>query len=59
MTLHLYTLSGSPFGWKVQLALEFKGVPYEVSQLSPEKGDLKTPWFKAPQPARQIAGAGR
>ena len=50
MTLHLYTLSGSPFGWKVQLALEYKGVPYETSQLSPEKGDLKTPRFKALNP---------
>ncbi len=45
MTLHLYSLSGSPFGWKVQLALEHKGLTYEMSYLSPEKGDLKMPWF--------------
>ena len=50
MTLHLYTLSGSPFGWKVQLALEYKGVPHGISLLSPDKGDLNTPWFRALNP---------
>ena len=50
MTLRLYTLSGSPFGWKVQLALDYKGVPYEVRQLSPDKGDLNTPEFRELNP---------
>lgn len=50
MTLHLYSLSGSPFGWKVQLALEHKRLPYQISHLSPDKGDLKTPWFRALNP---------
>jgi glutathione S-transferase len=50
MTLRFYTLSGSPFGWKVQLALEFKGVPYDLTILSSDKGDLNSPWFRALNP---------
>jgi glutathione S-transferase len=50
MSLRLYTLSGSPFGWKVQLALEFKRLPYEVTYVSPDKGDLEAAWFRALNP---------
>ncbi len=50
MTLRLYTLSGSPFGWKAQLALEFKRVPYGLTLLSPDKGDLDAPAFRALNP---------
>ncbi len=54
MTLHLYSLSGSPFGWKVLLALEHKGLPYQISYLSPDEGDLKTPWFRALNPHSKL-----
>jgi glutathione S-transferase len=39
MSIHLYSLSGSPFGWKVQLALEHLGVVHGTSMLSPEAGE--------------------
>jgi glutathione S-transferase len=45
MTTTLYTLSGSPFGWKTQLALEHRAVPYELKVLSVDKGDLRAPDF--------------
>ena len=50
MTLHLHTLSGSPFGWKVQLALEHKGLAYTIDHLSPERGETQTPAFRAISP---------
>lgn len=50
MTLRLYTLSGSPFGWKAQLALEHKRIPYEVAYVSADSGDLDTEWFRALNP---------
>ncbi len=50
MGLRLYTLSGSPFGWKVQLALEFKCIPHEVTHLSLDKGDMETARFRALNP---------
>ena len=53
MTLRLYTLSGSPFGWKAQLALAFKRVPYDVTYLSADNGDMDAPWFRALNPHRK------
>lgn len=54
MSIILYAMSGSPFTWKVQLALEHKQLAYEVRWLSPDRGDLKTPEFTALNP-RQLA----
>jgi glutathione S-transferase len=45
MTMTLYTLSGSPFGWKAQLALEHRGVPYALKHLSADSGDLRAAAF--------------
>lgn len=45
MSLELLTLSGSPFGWKVQLALAHLGLAYTPRFLSNERGDLRQPEF--------------
>jgi glutathione S-transferase len=45
MALTFYYLSGSPFSWKVWLALEHKGLPYDLKVLSVDAGDLKAPAF--------------
>jgi len=50
MTLKLYTLSGSPFGWKVQLALAHKHLAHELLILSNDKGELQSEQFKALNP---------
>lgn len=41
MSLTFYYLSGSPFSWKVWLALEHLQIPYEQKILSADAGDLK------------------
>ncbi len=43
MSLTFYYLSGSPFSWKVWLALEHLQIPYEQKILSVDAGDLKSP----------------
>ena len=50
MALTLHTLSGSPFGWKVQLALKHLTVPHELALLSPDRGDTRQPCFLALNP---------
>lgn len=50
MAVQLYSLSGSPFGWKVQLALEHLAVPYATTLLSPDRGDTREPRFLALNP---------
>lgn len=50
MSVQLYSLSGSPFGWKVQLALEHLAVPYATTMLSPDRGDTREPGFLALNP---------
>jgi glutathione S-transferase len=47
MGITLYAGSGSPFVWKVWLALEHKGLPYELKMLSFQAGDLRKPEFAA------------
>jgi glutathione S-transferase len=41
--IRFYFGSGSPFAWRVQLALEEKNLPYEPVLLSFQAGDLKKP----------------
>jgi glutathione S-transferase len=53
MTLTLHAMSGSPFTWKVWLALEHKQLPYELRLLSVDAGDLKTPEFAQLNPRRR------
>jgi glutathione S-transferase len=50
MALTFYYGSGSPFAWKVWLALEHKAIPYELKVLSFDKGDTKAPAFRAINP---------
>ncbi len=52
--LILYFGSGSPYAWKVWLALEHKKLPYEAKRMHFENGDLKTPEFTAINPRRKV-----
>jgi glutathione S-transferase len=52
MTLTLHAMSGSPFSWKVALALEHKQLGYELRWLSVDAGDLKTAEFARLNPRR-------
>lgn len=50
MTVTFYYGSGSPYAWKVWLALEHKKIPYELKLLSFDRGDTKAPAFRALNP---------
>ena len=54
MTMELYWGSGSPFAWRVMLALEIKKLPYESRLLEFSKGDLKTPEYLKLSPRGQV-----
>jgi glutathione S-transferase len=54
MSVKFYYASGSPFAWRVWLALERKGVPYHQKLLSFSDGDLKTPEYGALNPRRKV-----
>jgi glutathione S-transferase len=49
-----YYASGSPYAWRVWLALEHKGAAYKRTTLSFDAGDLKTPKFAALNPRRKV-----
>ena len=50
----LYYGSGSPYAWRVQLALEHKALPYERKVLSFSAGDTKKPEFLALNPRHRV-----
>lgn len=54
MALTLYYGSGSPYAWRVWLALEHKQVPYEFKVLSFDKGDTRSPDFLAVNPRGKV-----
>lgn len=54
MSIVLYYGSGSPFAWRVQLALEHKALPYELKVLSFAAGDTKKPEFVALNPRHRV-----
>lgn len=54
MALTLYYMSGSPYAWRVWLALEHKGMPYELKTLSYDAGDFKKPEFANLTPRRKV-----
>ena len=54
MALTFYCGSGSPYAWKVWLTLEHKQIPYDFKLLSFDRGDLKTPEFRAVNPRGQV-----
>ena len=54
MSIVLYYGSGSPFAWRVQLALEHKALPYERKVLSFAAGDTRKPEFLALNPRHRV-----
>jgi glutathione S-transferase len=54
MALTFYYASGSPYAWRVWLALEHKGIPYELKLLSFDAGDLEQPEFLALNPRHKV-----
>ena len=52
--LTFYYGSGSPFAWRVWLALEHKQVPYQAKRLSFDAGDLQTAAYTAINPRQQV-----
>jgi glutathione S-transferase len=54
MAIVLYYGSGSPYAWKVQLALEHKALPYERRVLSFSAGDTRKPEFVALNPRHRV-----
>lgn len=54
MALTFYYGSGSPFAWRVWLALEHKRVRYELKLMSFSAGDLKTLEYLAINPRHKV-----
>jgi glutathione S-transferase len=54
MTLEFWYGSGSPFAWRVWLALEHKQVPYEQKVISFAAGDHLQPEFLARNPRHKV-----
>ena len=54
MALTFYYGSGSPYAWRVWLALEHKRTPYELKMLSFSAGDLRKPEFSAVNPRQKV-----
>jgi glutathione S-transferase len=52
--IRFYYGSGSPYSWRVQLALEEKGLPYEPILLSFEKGEHRRPEHLARSPHGKV-----
>ncbi|HTZ78992.1 MAG TPA: glutathione S-transferase family protein [Stellaceae bacterium] len=54
MALTLYYMSGSPYAWRVWLALEHKGMAYDLKVLSYDAGDFEKPDFARLTPRRKV-----
>lgn len=54
MSLTFFYGSGSPYAWRVWLALEHKQIPYERKLLSFTDGDTKKPEFLALNPRGKV-----
>jgi glutathione S-transferase len=54
MPIVLYYGSGSPYAWRVQLALEHKALPYVRKVLSFSAGDTRKPEFLALNPRHRV-----
>lgn len=54
MALTFYYGSGSPYAWRVWLALEHKGIAYEMKTVSFSAGDLAKPEYVALNPRRKV-----
>jgi glutathione S-transferase len=54
MTIRFHCGSGSPYAWRVWLALEHKALPYELRMMSFTAGDLATPEYAEINPRRKV-----
>jgi glutathione S-transferase len=54
MAIDFYCGSGSPYAWRVWLALEHKTLPYKMHMMSFSGGDLRTPAFSAINPRQKV-----
>lgn len=54
MAIDVYWVSGSPFSWRVLLALEVKRLPYQSHLLEMSKQQHKTPEFLAMNPRGEV-----
>ena len=54
MALTFYYGSGSPYAWRVWLALEHKGIAYEMKTVSFSAGDLAKPEYVALNPRSKV-----
>lgn len=54
MTVTLYYGSGSPYAWRVWLALEHKQIPYDFKLLSFDAGDTRKPDFLKLNPRGKV-----
>jgi glutathione S-transferase len=54
MAVKFYLGSGSPYSWRVFLALEHKRVPYELVTLSFAQGEHKRPEYLAINPRHKV-----
>jgi glutathione S-transferase len=54
MAIEVFMISGSPFAWRVLLALELKGLPYETRVLQVSKDEQKAPAFLAINPRGRV-----
>jgi glutathione S-transferase len=54
MALTFYFGSGSPYAWKVWLALEHKGIPYEAKRLTFDPDQTKTPEYLKINPRGRV-----
>ena len=54
MTRELFWIHGSPYAWRVQLALLYKGLDYTSRVLSFSAGSLRTPEYLALNPRGRV-----
>ncbi len=54
MAITFYAGSGSPYVWRVWLALEHKALPYDLTMLSFSAGDTRKPDFMALNPRHRV-----
>ncbi len=54
MAITFYAGSGSPWVWRVWLALEHKALPYDLRMLSFSAGDTRKPEFVALNPRHRV-----
>ena len=54
MDYELFWVSGSPYAWRVQLALEYKGVPYVSRRMDSAKQENRSPAFLELSPRGKV-----